>query len=470
MSTTCTTLQSSARWAQSEFDLADLGDRRRTTRLVKIAEQLARSPGGTLPQAMPEWHEVKAAYRFFSNGAVRYEDIQQPHCQATRARCEEAGEYLFIEDTTQLNYTHHPATEDLGSLGDGQGRGLLLHSTLAVRVEQWDLNHRPEGIVVGLLGQRCWTRHGVARRASETWRQRIARPRESQRWGAVLDELKRPPQDCCWIYIADREADFYEPIERCSRLGIHFIIRAYRDRKVVDHDDHLKAAVARSPVLGQMTVELRARAGQPARTAMVAVRAGNLTVQGPWRPGGRQPDFSVNVVEAREVDAPPGVQPLHWLLLTSLPCNRWSEVRRVVGRYAARWWVEDYHKALKTGTKVEDSQLARAYRLESLVAVLAILAVRLLNSQWLARTRPEGEVDAQVFGPQALRILGMHFGMPEEGWTHRNVLVCVARIGGFLARRGDGMPGWQTIWRGWLRLLWMCQGLEIVNFHPKQCG
>jgi len=285
-----------------------------------------------------------------------------------------------------------------------------------------------------------------------------------------LEELKPPPQECSWIYIADREADFYEPIERCSRRGLHFIIRAYRDRKVVDQNDHLKAVVARSPVLGQMTVELRAREGQPARTAMVTVRAGSLRVQGPWRPGGRLPDFPVNVVEAGEVDPPAGAPPLHWLLLTSLPCNRWSEVRRVVGRYTARWRVEDYHKALKTGTKVQDSQLTRAYRLESLVAVLAILAVRLLNSQWLARTRPEAAVDPQVFGPPALKILSRHFGIPEEGWSHRSVLVCVARMGGFLARRSDGMPGWQTIWRGWQRLLWMCQGLEIVKVPAKKCG
>ncbi|MCU0771985.1 MAG: hypothetical protein MUE94_09510 [Verrucomicrobia bacterium] len=132
--------------------------------------------------------------------------------------------------------------------------------------------------------------------------------------------------------------------------------------------------------------------------------------------------------------------------------------------------VEEYHKALKTGTGVEDSQLERAYRIESLVAVLATLAVRLLNAKHLARARPDEPVDAAVFGLEALALLEGKFGRPPAGWTHRNVLVGVARLGGFLARRHDGMPGWQTIWRGWHRLLWMCQGVELLQQKGKRCG
>ncbi len=465
-----TTLMAPAEWAQMEFASAKLGDQRRTKRLVTVARQLASSPGGTLPQAFSEWDQLKAAYRFLSQGGVSYEEISRPHWERTRASCQEPGEYLLIEDTTELDYTNHPMTEDLGSIGNGRGRGLLLHSTLAVRVEAWDLNQRPEGIVLGLFGQQCWRRRGPARRGQEGWRERLKRPRESQRWAAVLEEVSQPPAGSTWIYIADREADFYEPFQRCQRRGVQAIIRAYRDHKLADQSGYLKAVAAQAPVRGQMAVEVRARGGQPARTALVKVRSCPVKLQGPWRPGGRQPDFSLKVVEAREVDAPPGVEPLYWLLLTTLPCTRWVEVRRIVARYAARWWVEEYHKALKSGAGVEDSQLERAYRLEALIAILAVVAVRLLNAKWLARTRPDEVVDPQVFGPQALAILAVMFGSPKGGWTHRSALVCVARIGGFLARKHDGMPGWQTIWRGWHRLMWMCEGLEIMKPKGKRCG
>jgi hypothetical protein len=232
---------------------------------------------------------------------------------------------------------------------------------------------------------------------------------------------------------------------------------------LADQPGYLKDALAQMAVRGTMAVELRSRAGQPARTALVQVRSGTVRLKGPERPDGNKPDFTLNAVEVREVDAPTGVEPLHWLLLTSLSCQRWIEVQRIVGRYTARWWVEEYHKALKSGVGAEESQMQRAYRIETLVAVLAIVAVRLLNAKWLARTRGAEPVDRNVFGEQALDILAAKFGQPAGGWTHQSALVAVARLGGFLARKRDGMPGWQTIWRGWQRLMWMCEGLETMQ-------
>jgi hypothetical protein len=464
-----TTLLKPDQWAHSEFALAKLADQRRTQRLVKIATNLAHSPGGTLPQAFPVWSELKAAYRFFNQPKTTFEEIQRPHWQRTRAACQQPGEYLLIEDTSELDYTDHPATEDLGLIGDGRGRGLLLHTTLAVRIEGWDRDERPQGIVLGLLAQQCWSRWGRPIRGQETWKQRMSRSRESQRWAAALEE-GGPPAGSTWIQIMDREGDFYEPIQRCQRQRADFIIRAFHDRVLSGGQGHLKAAVAKAPRFGQLTVELRARAGRAARMAKVEVRATTLSLNGPRRLSGKQPDFQVNVVEVREVAALEGAQPLHWLLLTSLPCRTWAQVRRIVRRYAMRWTVEEYHKALKSGAGVEDSQMERAYRIESLVAVLGVVAVRLLNTKWLARTRPDEPVDPKIFGPEMLVILAAMFGQPKGGWTHRTVLVAVARVGGFLARRSDGMPGWQTIWRGWQRLMWMCHGVETLKLEQKRYG
>ncbi len=457
------TLLAPAQWAQTEFALVQLGDQRLTRRLVRIASGLARNPGGTLPQAFPAMKDLKAAYRFFHQPKVGPQQIQSPHWQQTQSRCREPGEYLLIEDTSELDYSSHSGCQDLGPIGNGRGRGLLLHSTLAVRVEAWDLTQRPEGIVLGLLHQQCWQRTGPPRRGRETWKQRIQRPRESQRWAAVLEQIQRPPTHSQWIFLADREADFYEPIERCQRCEVDFIIRAYRDRRLADQPGYLKDALAQMPVRGEMSVALRSRGGEPARTAQVQVRSATERFQGPERPDGDKPDFTLNVVEAREVNAPPGMAPLHWILLTSMPCQRWVEAQRIVGRYTARWWIEEYHKALKSGVGAEESQMEQAYRIETLVAVLAIVAVRLLNAKWLARTRGAEPVDAEVFGPQALKLLAARFGQPAGGWTHQSVLIAVARLGGFLARKHDGLPGWQTIWRGWQRLMWMCEGLETLQ-------
>ena len=244
-----------------------------------------------------------------------------------------------------------------------------------------------------------------------------------------------------------------------------FIIRGYQDRRLADEAGKLREALARAPVLGQSTVELRSRGGEPARTAIVELRSVQVDLDGPWRPGGwQEPLRGVWALEVREVPAPEGIkEPLYWLLLTSLPCRSLAGARRVVGRYTARWWVEEYHKALKSGAGVQDSQLEQGGRLEPLIAVLAVVAVRLLSTKMLARSRPEGLEAKESFGPEALALLEKKFGRPKSGWNNRNVLVATARLGGFLARKHDGMPGWQTIWRGWHRLMWMCEGVDILN-------
>jgi len=456
------TLQPSGQWAQEEFAFAELGDLRRNKRLVSIASKLAASPGGTLPQAFREWAELKAAYRFFDNPRVEFEPVLQPHLERTRKACREPGEYLIIEDTTDLDFSRHRKTQDLGVIGDGNGRGFELHSALAVRVAAWTLEQRPEGRIVGLFDQRC--RRPRPAPEGESRRERLQRPRKSDWWAAAF-RGSQPPKGCCWIYIADRESDFYEPIQICQQAQMDFIIRGFQDRRLANEAGKVRQALAKAPVLGQSTVALRSRGGEPARTAIVELRSVQVDLDGPWRPGGwQEPLRGVWVLEVGEVDPPQGVKgPLHWILLTSLACRTLAQARRVVGRYTARWWVEEYHKALKSGAGVEASQLERGGRLEGLIAVLAVVAVRLLNAKLLARSRPEGSEAKESFSAEALRILEKKLGLPKGGWTNRNVLVATARLGGFLARKHDGMPGWQTIWRGWQRLMWMCEGLETLS-------
>jgi hypothetical protein len=462
-----TTLLPPAQWAQAEFGFAQLGDQRRNKRLVNIAEHLAASPGGTLPQAFEDWAELKAAYRFFGQRGVSFEGVLAPHLERTLQACRQPGEYLLLEDTTLVDYTAHTAAQELGVIGDGTGRGFELHGTLAVRVEGWTLEQRPEGTVVGLFDQQC--RRPRPAPAGERRRERLSRPRKSQAWAAGLKRAGRPPAGSRWIYVADRESDFYEPVNLCQVYGVDFVVRGNYDRRLADGSGHLKAALSQAPVLGRTTVPVRSRGGQPARTAIVEVRSLRVDLAGPWRPGGWQgPLANVGVVEVREVDVHTGVKaPLHWMLLTSLACATWAQAQRVVGYYTARWWIEEYHKALKSGAGVEESQLERADRLEPLIAVLAVVAVRLLSAKLLARSRPESFEVAASFGAAMLALLEKKWEPPPGGWTNRNFIRAVARVGGFIGRKSDGEPGWQTIWRGWQRLMWMCEGANLIESEKK---
>jgi hypothetical protein len=464
------TFMNAAAWAVREFGGATLGDRRRGPRLVRVAQALAEEAHGTLPGSFGRGAEVKAAYRLLEERDVTYERIIAPHLQRVRAACGAAGEYLLVEDTTSLDFTSHGAAQDLGRIGDDGGRGLWVHSTLALRVESWTAAQAPEVTVVGLVAQQWWARTcptiGSTR---ESKKKRLSRPRESQRWASACAVVGRPPVGASWTYLADRESDIYEVFGRCAESGWRFIIRAEQARALADEGGSVFAAVAESPELGRFFVELRARPGQAARRAELAVRSRPVTLRGPWRPGGVLSPCTVNVVEASEPEPPAGVEPLHWVLLTDWPCSDLSAALRVVKTYRRRWLIEEYHKSLKTGTGIEQSQLTTAQRITSLLGVLAVVAVRLLSLKLLSSTRAEERVSAvEELGPAATAILEGLSGRPSQGWTAGTLLVAIARLGGFMGRKGDGSPGWQTLWRGWKKLMLMVQGFDLAR--GPNCG
>jgi hypothetical protein len=456
-------------WAAAEFGGAGLGDRRRCPRLVQVAAKFAQNPHGTVPGSFKRWSEAKAAYRLLEQADVTYERVIAPHINRVRTDCRQDGEYLMVEDTTSLDFTSHLAAQDMGRIGDDGGRGLFVHSTLALKIERWNEGQEPQVTVEGLLDQRWWARMmptiGVGK---ERKRKRLARPRESQRWAAAVEQIGPPNDGAIWTFIADRESDIYETFERCQKNRWHFIIRANQPRALADEGGSVFDAVAKNQELGRFFVDLRARPGQAARRAQVAVRTCTVRLRGPWRPGGWLEPLTVNVVEAREFDAPHGVEPIRWVLLTDWPVQTFAQAMRVIKAYTRRWLIEEYHKALKTGTGIEDSQLTTAQRITALLGILAVVAVRLVNMKLLATTLPDELIEPDEIGPEGLAILEAEYGRPPGGWTNAGVLVSIARLGGFLARKGDGNPGWITIWRGLRQLMLMGQGYDLAR--GENCG
>jgi hypothetical protein len=465
-------LGSAALWAEQEMGHAQLGDRRRTQRLVKVTMALAQNPNGTLPSTFPDWKDLRAAYRLLAEPDVTHAAIMAAHTQRVAQACQAPGEYLLVEDTTTLSFNTHAATTDLGPVNDRDGRGFLVHNTLALRVARWDQDQVPAVTVLGLAGQHCWSRPKVALKPKQKAKLgRLRRVRESARWAANLAAWPQAPAGVQWIYVADRESDIYEAFERCAARGADWVIRAAQARALVAEDHSVFAAVAQAPVRGHLSVELRARSGQPARTMRAALRACTVTLRGPWRPGGQLAPRTLQVVEVRDVDPPAGTKPMVWVLLTSLPIGTLAQIKRIVGCYTRRWLVEEFHKALKSGTQVEVSQLGTGRALQGLCAVLSLVALRLLETKLHARAFPDEPLRPDQFVPELIRLLAAKLGSPSGGWTQRTVWRGIARCGGFMARKGDGEPGWITIWRGWRSLLTMVEG--VVLYRKKgdhKCG
>lgn len=450
-------------WAEETFGAAQLGDARRTRRLVEVAAKLGERPSGQLKQALPEWAELKAAYRLFDTEQVTHRAVTQAHFEQVRQACQQPGEYLLIADGSELDFTEHWATTGVGRIGDDGGRGFLMHSTLAFQIEDWQGDGDPLLRLLGLFDQQVWTRRDGPRKGRESKRERLGRPRESERWGEVFASSGGPAQGAHWTYVADREADIYELLALRRPQGCDFIIRASQPRKLATQSGTVLEAAASAGRLGFYDLAVRTRADQPARTAHVEVRARPVTLAPPWRPGRRrlQP-LTVWVVQAREVRVPPGCKPIEWVLLTSYACETLEAALRVLRLYGCRWQIEEYHKSLKTGCKVEESQLGAAERLLGLLGVLALVAVRLLGVKYLGRGARAAPLAPDLQAAEILPVLEACVGRPEGGWDNRTLIRAIARLGGFLGRKGDGEPGWLSIWRGWSRLMDLVRGYQLA--------
>jgi len=180
-----TTLATASEWAEVEFGGADLGDKRRGSRLIRLARAVAQKPHGTLPGSLSGWAETKAAYRLLEEPDVTYDGVIAPHRGRVREACGRPGEYLMVEDTTSLGFTSHLAARDMGRISNDTGRGLWVHSTLALRIERWNSRQEPEVTAEGLFDQRWWARTEPTGRKRRAKRQKLSQPRESERWAAV---------------------------------------------------------------------------------------------------------------------------------------------------------------------------------------------------------------------------------------------------------------------------------------------
>ena len=439
-----------ATWAVEEFAAADLGDRRRTARLLDLASAVARLPTASLPQACVDEAQLDAAYRFFANDHIAPAAILDSHVQATLARAASQPRILAVQDTCLLDFTHHPATTGLGPLASPAHQGLLLHSTLAFT---------PERLPLGLLAQQRWTRDPATVGKSAQRHDLPIADKESYKWLRSLQAVNSAALACPathFVSIGDREADIYDLFVTAREANVDLLVRATEDRRTTQPQGKLWATVAAARE--QTTVHLAVpRPGtQPARPATLTVRWCPVTVRPPKNRAGA-PLAVVNLwaVWAWEAGAPPGVEALEWLLLTTCAVTDAATARERLDWYAARWGIEVWHKVLKSGCRIEARQLATAGRLERALVVYSVVAWRLLYATLLARVVPEGPCSLLLEQEEweALYCRMQQVAVPPgTAPSLRQAVRWLAQLGGFVGRAGDGEPGVTVLWRGWQRL------------------
>jgi len=440
---------------------------------------MAEAPDRSLPDRHENWGDIKAAYRFFNNPKVTPEGIQSTHRQQVRQLCTAHPVVLAIEDGSELDYTSHRSVEGLGFVGGGIGRGLLQHSTLAVTTD---------GHLLGVLHQIWWRR--VRKLKGETRRQRRARAKESDLWADSIRAIGSVGPNTRLIHVTDRGGDCYETMHAAYASGQGFLIRAQHDRYVNDSTERLWGFLERQDVAGTRIVEVPARPAkggrpaQPARTARLAVRYAAIQVSPPRNDPRFTEPLAAWAVYVVELDPPAGVEPVEWMLLTSERVESVDQANTCVDWYTYRWLIEEWHMAEKTGCRLEASQLKSAKALERLAALTAVVAVRLIQLRELAQAATDPNVPDEKSlrdQPAALRNLVPHDWIlavsylakcRPDALTPRLFWLTLARRGGFIGRKGDGLPGWRTIWKGWAEVMTLVQGIAIhqLILEGKTCG
>jgi hypothetical protein len=278
-----------------------------------------------------------------------------------------------------------------------------------------------------------------------------------------------------WI-IGDSESDIYEYMAVPRRPGLDLLIRATHNRRVRGAADarYLWDAAEAAPVVGQMTVKLKRTREREAREASLSVQLGeSLEIVRPrhLKKQCAAESVMVSVVLVREVGTlPEGVEPVEWLLVSTRPLSGFEDAVACVQAYAERWKVERYHYTLKSGCQVEKLQLERAERLERAVALYSIVAWRLLHVTYLARTAPDLPCTAALDEDEwkvLHRMANPGKRMPRKPMALKDAVRQIARLGGFLGRKGDGEPGVKVLWRGLRRLADFVLAFRALGPRPR---
>lgn len=438
-------------WAEEELMSANLGDKRRTERLVRLAKEMAEQPDSSLPVMMGDGAALKAAYRFFDNPANEHQEMLKSHVRSTCQRIARERLVLAVQDTTYLDFSHHPGTSGLGPTTSDTQQGLVVHSTIAIT---------PERVVLGVLQQQAWARDKETYAKLSDHKQRKIQDKESYKWLESLDsviEVHKNAPGTHLVSVGDREADVYDLFLKERPAGVDLLVRAIRDRRIEgDPQRYLWAALATSLLAAEIEVWVPATLKRPAHLAQLEICWKQVTLRPPKHRTSEKLDATtVWAIWANEPAPPDGAEKVEWMLLTTVPVSSTEAALERLEWYTCRWGIEVWHKVLKSGCRIESRQLDDAANLIRLLAVFSVVAWRILYAGTLARAIPDAPCSLLLEEAewQALycAILRTNI-LPERIPTLSEAIHMLGRLGGFQGRKSDGKPGPKALWTGFRRL------------------
>jgi hypothetical protein len=451
-----------------DVSAARLSDKLRT-RLDKVVDAIKERPGCSSPQTFQVWSATKAAYRFYAHPDTTVDNLLPAFVRPAVRLAYSFPDVLVAHDSTSFNYTHLTKTTGLGFLNDSKtARGIHLHSSLLLD---------SFGGLLGIGHLHFWVRHQFRQESDDEVRHLPIEEKESFKWllgvRAILPAFQglgsRLPR---FIHVMDREGDVHEVFAEIRKLGHDAVIRCAQNRRVTpeqsalpERTDYAKEQVARQRSLGKMELRVPLANGGY-RTAVVEVRSARVRLSPDEKKHrGRKP-LKLGLIEVREISTPPsGEKAAHWWLWTTLLARTVKQVQKVLKIYRARWRLEEYHRGMKTGCKVEKLRLNKGEKLMKAITLAAWVSARAVRMRDQVKQVPEScceecftkEEWQTLFAREHGRVWREEDGVP----TLVQVMLWLGRLGGHLGRKGDGLPGVQVLSRALHDLTVLLEGRAI---------
>jgi hypothetical protein len=405
-----TDIDESVDFASREFGLAGFKDQRLRYRLMKIATDASAGTGKSVMGFSTDSAAAKGAYRFFGNPETSVELITETHTGRTIERMRSHNHVLILQDTTSVNYNGHNSVEDIGNINTKKIPilGVFVHPQLAVSTS---------GMPLGLLSYLTWTREETTGHKKPL----EFEERESRRWADAVEtavNLKPQLPTTRTTIVADREGDIYEVFAAGCDQGVDLLIRAKHNRTVNDNDDRLFEYMKSQPSAGTSYVEVQGNVGRTGRTATVEIRYSAIELPPPDS-SRHHKTYDLFAVHVREVgDLPPrkdgsAETPLEWMLLTTHKISGFDHANEIVSWYRQRWMIETYFKVLKSGCKIEDCKLGTFDRLQKFIALMLIMAYKVLATTHFARHSPNAPA-TEILTPKEIETLRISTLAPTE--------------------------------------------------------
>ncbi len=458
----------SRQWAAHLFGKAELGDPRRTKRLVKLAGDMAKQTGSSVVKASGDPASIEGAYRFIRNETIKVQDIAQAGYLQTDRLVEQSALVLAIQDTTGLSY-RHSVCDDLGTVNSAgadsknpKGRTLYAHSTIMLDAESEQ--------VLGLSNQYYWYRESKREVGSHQHPSRQQEDKESYKWQRNSEALSQRMGSMDNVLdVCDREADMYDYLNYQLSQGHRFIVRAKDSRTLKQPKAKLVDVLATIDADSHFIIDIKQKGGRRARQATMALSYSTVILKRPKRAKGKS-EITVNMVVCQEVVKDGSYEKLCWILYTTEVINSVDDARKIVRYYELRWRIEEFHKVWKSdGTQVEGLRMQSRENIMRIAVIQAFIAIRLLQLQGLAQNQEQAKEISCTgnFSQLSWKILWKKIEknkpLPKDAPSLHWAYYAMAKLGGWYDSRCTGRVGVKALWLGWQRLMALVESVEIIK-------